>query len=217
MVAEFSRHMRRAITAARALKIAMPNEEIIRKEVSTVLATEPYEVGRLRICIGVSGLTVTHDSYQDAIENAFITFSPHTSKVKGEQYKTFPYDSHYEVVDEAKLHGFDDAIIFNSSNNVTETALSNLLFRIDGKWITPPITAGILPGVMRAISIERSDVEVRNVHITEVPTATDVLLLNSLKIAQPVEQIGEMRLECGEASRAMVAQIRGKLEFFSVG
>lgn len=215
-IAEFTRHMRRALTAATATGIRMPGEEIIREEVSKVLAENPHPVGRLRICFTVNALVITHDPYEDLVESGFLTFSPHTSKAIGEQFKTFPYEERYEIVDEARAHGFDDAIIFNNLNNVTETGLSNLAFLFDGRWITPPISAGILPGTMRSLAIEKCGVEVRNIHITEVPEVDEVTLLSSLKIAQSVEQIGEMRLPCGEASKAFALQMREKVQYFSV-
>ena len=215
-VAEFTRHMRRALTAAKATGIRMPSEESIRSEVARTLSDNPLPIGRLRICFTNSSLVITHDPYEELIEGGFLTFSPHTSKAIGEQFKTFPYDSHYEIVDEARAHGFDDAIIFNSSNNVTETGISNLAFLFGDTWFTPPITAGILPGTMRSLAIEKCGVQVRNIHITEVPQADEVTLLSSLKIAQQVEQIGEMRLKCGEASQSFVAQMREKVEYFSV-
>jgi branched-subunit amino acid aminotransferase/4-amino-4-deoxychorismate lyase len=217
LVAEFGRHMRRALSASQSLGIRMPNEESIRNQVQSVLNENPYRIGRLRICISNSGLVVTHDEYDEITEGGYLTFSPHTSKAKGEQFKTYPYDEHYEVVDEARAHGFDDAMIFNSANNVTETGLSNIALFIDGLWVTPPITAGILPGVMRAIAVERCDVQVRNVHITEVPSATEIVLLGSLRIAQPVVQVGEMRLANGAEAATLVAQMREKVEYFSVG
>jgi branched-subunit amino acid aminotransferase/4-amino-4-deoxychorismate lyase len=208
--------MRRALTAAKATGIRMPGEESIRSEVARTLSDNPLPIGRLRICFTNSSLVITHDPYEELIEGGFLTFSPHTSKAIGEQFKTFPYDSRYEVVDEARAHGFDDAIIFNSSNNVTETGISNLAFLFGDTWFTPPITAGILPGTMRSLAIEKCGVQVRNIHITEVPQADEVTVLSSLKIAQPVEQIGEMRLKCGEASQSFVAQMREKVEYFSV-
>jgi branched-chain amino acid aminotransferase len=215
-VAEFTRHMRRALTAAKATGIRMPSEESIRSVVARTLTENPVSIGRLRICFTQNSVVITHDPYEELVEGGFLTFSPHTSKAIGEQFKTFPYDSHYEVVDEARAHGFDDAMIFNSSNNVTETGISNLAFLFGDTWLTPPISAGILPGTMRSLAIDKCGVQVRNIHITEVPLADEVTLLSSLKIAQPVEQIGEMRLSCGEASRSFVAQMREKVEYFSV-
>jgi len=215
-VAEFTRHMRRALTAATATGIKLPGEELIRSKVAQVIDENPHAIGRLRICFTKTELVITHDEYVDLAEGGYLTFSPHTSKAIGEQFKTFPYDSHYEVVDEARAHGFDDAIIFNSANNVTETGISNLAFLFDQTWYTPPIGAGILPGTMRSLAIEKCGVEVRNIHITEVPQASEIFLLSSLKIAQPVVQVGEMRLPCGEASQSFGRQMREKVEYFSV-
>lgn len=215
-VAEFTRHMRRALTASRATGITMPDEEAVRLEVAQVIAKNPHSVGRLRLCFTNVDFVVSHDPYEDLTEGGYLTFSVLTSKAEGEQFKTFPYDEHYEVVDEARVHGFDDAIIFNKANNVTETGLSNLAFLFDGTWFTPPISAGILPGTMRSLAIEKCGVQVRNIHITEVPQADEIFLLSSLKIAQPVVQVGEMRFPCGPASQAFGALMREKIEYFSV-
>ena len=161
-VAEFGRHMRRALSASQALRIRMPSEESLRAEVERVLQENPFQLGRLRICIGKDSLAITHDEYVEVSEAGFLTFSPHTSKAKGEQFKTYPYDEHYEVVDEARAHGFD-------------------------------------------------------IHITQVPQAREIVLLGSLKVAQPIQQIGEMRIECGEIAQSFAAQMREKVEYFSVG
>jgi branched-subunit amino acid aminotransferase/4-amino-4-deoxychorismate lyase len=215
-IIEFNRHMRRALTAAEFTGIRMPSEEFIRNEVAKALQSTPQTIGRLRISFAASEFVVTHDEYTDVNEAGFLTFSPHTSQAQGEQYKTFPYDSHYEILDEARAQGFDDAIIFNKRNDVTETAISNIAFLFGSTWYTPPISTGILPGVMRAIAIERCGVEVRNIHITEVPEADEICILGSMKIAQPIQQLGEHRLLCGVESQAFVAKMREKVEYFSV-
>ena len=100
---------------------------------------------------------------------------------------------------------------------MTETAISNIALLIDSNWVTPPIGAGILPGVMRAIAIERCGVEVRNIHITEIPHVQSAILLSSLKIAQEVSHIGEQELITGARSRVLAQEMRQKVEFFSVG
>lgn len=215
-IAELTRHMRRALKASNALEIEMPGEEELRVAIADVLAANPHPVGRLRICFSKSGLTITHDEYVEMTEGGFLTFSPVTSKAVGEQFKCYPYDAHHEIVDEARAHGFDDAIVFNKANNVTETGISNLAFLFGDTWWTPPITAGILPGTMRSLAIEKCGVQVRNIHITEVPQADEIFLLSSLKIAQPVLQVGEMRFPCGDSSQAFGALMREKLQFYSV-
>lgn len=213
---ELARHMRRAVKAASALDIEMPPEDEIREQIAEELSLHQHPVGRLRICIAIGNLTVSHDPYEDVLEGAFLTFHPYTSKLVGEQQKRYPYIDRLQIVKEAKSLGFDDAIVFNSANHVTETGVSNIAFLFEDTWWTPPIGAGILPGVMRAIAIERCGMKVRDVHISEVPAAREIALLGSLKIIQPVQQLGEMRLP-QEAGVELQALMRGKLERFSVG
>ena len=64
-VAEFTRHMRRALTASQATGITMPGEEAIRSEVAKVISEDPHSIGRLRLCFSKGGFVVTHDPYED--------------------------------------------------------------------------------------------------------------------------------------------------------
>ena len=48
----------------------------------------------------------------------------------------------------------EDVILVNERNEVTETTISNLAVLRGGKWITPPLFSGLLPGVMRAAMLE---------------------------------------------------------------
>lgn len=208
--------MRRARKSAQALEIAMPDEEILRSEIDACLNLSPHPIGRLRICISHGGFVVTHDPYEDIETLARLTFHSTSTHAVGEQVKTYPYDWNYQVLDTARDYGFDDAILFNTENNVTETAISNLVLRIDGTWVTSPISAGILPGVMRAIAIERCGVTVRNIHISEIPEVEEALLLSSLKIAQPVSHIGDFSMQLSPSVLELEAKIRASVEYFSV-
>ena len=215
-VAEVGRHMRRALGAAEALSIPMPDEEVLRSEIYAAMQLSSHALGRLRICISDSGFVVTHDQYEDLAGDARLTFYSTSSAAHGEQYKTYPYDDHYLILDEARDYGFDDAIIFNKANEVTETSLSNIAFLIADQWVTPPISAGILPGTMRAIAIERHDVAVRPIHISEIADVQAAVLLSSLKIAQPVSHIGDHRLSALEHSRELATKMRASIQYFSV-
>ena len=216
MIGELGRHMRRALSSASYFGFSLPNEEVLRSEVAEVIAKEDFPIGRLRACFSKDDYSFSYSQYLEDVEPARLTFHSTTSQVDGLQHKTYPYDSHFAVLDEAIMYGFDDAIVFNSQNEITETAIANLALLIDGRWVTPPITAGVLPGVMRAVAIERCDINVAPVHISEVVRCDAALLLNSLKIARPVSHIGEYQLHALPQAYEKAAQIREKVEYFSV-
>jgi branched-subunit amino acid aminotransferase/4-amino-4-deoxychorismate lyase len=117
----------------------------------------------------------------------------------------------------ARDEGYHDSILFNEKNEITETAVANLAFRINSEWVTPPISSGILPGVVRAIAIEECGVRVRTIHISEIPDVESGFLLSSLRIAQPISYIGDMKLQIGDAARHLEEQIRSHSQPVSVG
>lgn len=210
-----ARHMRRALDSARSLGLKMPPEEELRTDLRKILHDEPHEVGKLRICIYADGFHLSHDEYTEPTSPLRFTFFSQT--VLGEEHKQFPYDHRFELLKSAQDEGFDDCILFNVKNEVTESAVANLLFLIQGTWVTPPISAGVLPGVIRAIAIEECDVKVRPIHISEIADVESAFSLASLRIAQPISHIGEMKLKIGDASEDMEARIRSHTQPHSVG
>ncbi len=51
----------------------------------------------------------------------------------------------------AEAQGAFDALFFNERGELTEGGRSNVFVRFDGRWITPPLSCGLLPGVTRAV------------------------------------------------------------------
>jgi para-aminobenzoate synthetase/4-amino-4-deoxychorismate lyase len=54
----------------------------------------------------------------------------------------------------AQAQGFDEALYFNTSNQLAEGAISNVFLLIAGRWLTPHLDAGILPGIWRQQMIQ---------------------------------------------------------------
>lgn len=50
---------------------------------------------------------------------------------------------------EAARAGVDEALLHNTAGRVAEGAAANLFLFADGRWLTPPVAEGCLPGVMR--------------------------------------------------------------------
>lgn len=50
---------------------------------------------------------------------------------------------------EAQTAGADDALLLNGRGDLAEATSSNVFLRLEGKWVTPRIADGALPGVAR--------------------------------------------------------------------
>ncbi len=185
-----SRHMRRALNTARRNDLSFPNEELIRRAVTETIAANPFDIGRLRIHFADNGnLCVTHQEYVEIARAANLGITKHSQEANGIVEKRYPYNERLQLLTQAQGAGLDDFVLFNGEDKVTETAIANLVFQIDGKWVTPPLSDGVLPGVMRGLFIEKAGVLVRQIHVDQVPLITSGFVVSSLKIAQPIAQI----------------------------
>ncbi|MBD3243478.1 MAG: aminodeoxychorismate synthase, component I, partial [Chitinivibrionales bacterium] len=87
-----------------------------------------------------------------------------------------------------------DVIFINGHGAVTEGARSNVFVRIGGMLYTPPVTAGLLPGVLRRRLLERGACRERSLTIRELRTADALYCGNSVRglvAVQLVESSGD--------------------------
>lgn len=75
----------------------------------------------------------------------------------------------------------DDVVLVNPSGNVTETTVANIAARIDGTWCTPPLTEGCLPGIGRALAVERGELLERPLSVDELHGAEQIALISSAR------------------------------------
>ncbi|KAG2154551.1 aminotransferase [Suillus clintonianus] len=58
-------------------------------------------------------------------------------------------------LDPPASHAPDDVILYNTRNIVTESSVCNVAFYRNGRWVTPPLAAGCISGVLRRWLIEQ--------------------------------------------------------------
>jgi len=93
---------------------------------------------------------------------------------------------------EAEQRGGFDMLFFNERDELTEGGRSNVLVKLDGRWYTPPLAAGVLPGVMRALLLQDQDWAATERVITraDLLRAERVVLCNALRGVIDVDVVG---------------------------
>jgi branched-chain amino acid aminotransferase len=214
---ELARHMRRAATAARKFEIKLPGEELIRDAIAALLIAEPHHLGRLRLLFSKEWFVAVHQSYVEIAEPAKLTVIDESRLVDPIAFKTFPYSHRTGLLQLAQRDGFDEIICVNESGEITEGAVSNFLFRIDGNWITTPLSAGVLPGVQRSIVIERCGVTVQSLTRKEMERVDSAIVISSLKIGLAVASIDNRDLIFDDQGHSFLDEIRAQTHAHSVG
>ena len=75
---------------------------------------------------------------------------------------------------EAKRHGYDDGIALDPQGHACETSGANLFCLLDGRVITPPLEASVLPGITR--SCVMTLIREEGVELVEQRIAREMLL-----------------------------------------
>lgn len=117
------------------------------------------------------GLSVMVSSWQRVTDNAI----PPRGKLGGS------YVNASFIRDEAREHGFDDAIVLNARGKAGEGSVSNLMMVRDGTLVTPPVSGDILEGINRRAILELAHdlgvpVVEREIDRTELYVADELFL-----------------------------------------
>lgn len=74
-----------------------------------------------------------------------------------------------------------DLIFTNERDELTEGASHNIVVRIDGELVTPPLECGLLPGVFREELLDRGEIRERIVTAAQLKMAEEIHLINSVR------------------------------------
>ncbi|MFG5410220.1 aminotransferase class IV [Piscinibacter sakaiensis] len=83
----------------------------------------------------------------------------------------------------AEAAGAFDTLFLTADGRLVEGGRSSLFLRLDGRWYTPPLTDGALPGVMRAEVLDdpRWAAAERTLRLDDLVRAEAVMVCNALR------------------------------------
>ena len=96
------------------------------------------------------------------------------------QCKTFAYGPSIQARRQGQAAGADDALLPSSSGELSCGTTTNLMVRSGSGWITPPLSSGCLPGIMRQRALVLGVAQEQSIDETALVGSSGALLINSL-------------------------------------
>ncbi|WP_063533533.1 bifunctional anthranilate synthase component I family protein/class IV aminotransferase [Burkholderia sp. MSMB1589WGS] len=92
---------------------------------------------------------------------------------------------------DAQARGAFDMLFFNERGELTEGGRTNVFVKLDGRWFTPPLSSGVLPGVMRGALLDDPawQASERVMTLGDVLRADALMLTNALRGAVPARLV----------------------------
>ncbi len=211
-------HIKRWEKSALLLGMANPPEadwieELINQAVQRCNASETDAALRInwsRGCLETRGINIPISSTNPSTHRFWLefncispTFQPITTLISKHerrnpysnlsQCKTFGYGQSIQARREAQLAGFDDALLLSTNNELCCGSTANILIFRKGKWLTPRLKSGCLPGVMRQQGLNRGLFQ--EAELSAIPQSKDQwVLMNSLG-CRPIQKLNNTQLE----------------------
>ncbi len=96
-------------------------------------------------------------------------------------HKTTDYSFFRKITEKAGKEGCFDGIILNEKGNVTQCGKFNIYFeKKGGEIITPPLSEGVLPGIMRTELLNKRFAKEEKVRLKDLPNFTKTYVSNAL-------------------------------------
>lgn len=87
--------------------------------------------------------------------------------------------------------GYDDVLLHNERNEITESCIANIVVEMNGRLLTPPVQSGILAGTYRNHLLEQEKIEERVIHVEDLHSCSRIYLINSVRRMWEVTIDGE--------------------------
>ena len=185
-------HLQRLAASAEYFGFPCDTATIARGVMSIEPATRPR---RLRILLD------RHDRYGRALlETSWLDPSTPTvrlavssMRVRSDDpflcHKTTRRDTYDDARAEFPDGVVDDVLLVNERGEVVETTVANLLYELDGRWYTPPLTSGGLPGVGRQALLAYGAVTERVLPLAELDDCSALDVVSSLRGRRPAVRL----------------------------
>jgi para-aminobenzoate synthetase/4-amino-4-deoxychorismate lyase len=180
------RHLIRLASSARAFgfpfDLAAARQRVIA-ECAVIADEHDY---RLRLVLTPSGEIQLHSAPLQLVQQPVrLLLSPIVMSSEDVllAHKTSLRHVYDEGWQQAERVGAFDTLFFNEHGKLTEGGRSNVLIKLDDQWVTPPLSAGVLPGVMRSLLLEDTDWNVieRSITLMDLRRAQAVCVCNALR------------------------------------
>lgn len=184
-------HLERITKSASELKIDFDLNKAIRLIQETCSQLDAHLIHRMRLDLSSDGLLSLKTAVIQHIEPGPVlwasdllmtdTTMSSADRLLGHKVtRRRLYDQAWLAAE--KLGAFD-ALFINEQGFVTEGGRSNVFIKKDGQWLTPPLSSGCLPGVMRSIVLKDAKHQAleQNITRTDVLNAEEVIFTNALR------------------------------------
>jgi branched-chain amino acid aminotransferase len=214
---ELSRHLQRLRASAARLGFEVPlTDQVLSARLDAVLARAQNTESYIRLIVSrgvgdisyhferVKGPTVVivvkpcetypEAHYREGVTLAVVSIRRNHPRALDPAIKSSNLLNNILAVREAQSRGAEEALLLNDDDEITEGASTNLFIGKSGSLLTPPLAAGILAGVTRAVVFDLAlslglPLREETLRVAHLLAADEAFLTSTTREAVPVRAV----------------------------
>lgn len=124
--------------------------------------------------------------------------------------KTLNYLDSIIAASEAVEKGFDEALFLNLAGRVACVAAGNIFALYGREIVTPPVTDGALPGIVRGFILDECGGRERSLDLAGLLAADAIFVTNSLRLIAPIIRVDDTMF--GSGTNRTVGELQRRLQ-----
>jgi len=199
------RHLERLAASAAGLGLPPISMESVRAGIAAVVSANELGDAALRVTLtsgpgptgsargeGPPTIVVSSSAAPDWAPTSSVWVAPWPRNERGAMVgiKTTSYAENVVALAWSRERGGDEALLVNLAGNLCEGTGSNLFVVVNDRLLTPPLSAGCLAGVTRALILEASvGAEEADLSRADLAGATEAFLTSSTRHVHPIATV----------------------------
>ncbi len=188
-------HLARLARSATLLDFLFQHAQVLAKLDAALAETAIGVKSRLRLALARDGdidiTSAKHLPQPDGPVQLLIDSNPLPGPRHLAMHKTTLRAEYDDGLRRAETRGAFDTLFFTADGRLVEGGRSNVFALIDGRWSTPPLSDGALPGVMRGLLLDDPTWQAseRTLRLSDLRRARSLIVCNALRGAVPARLV----------------------------
>lgn len=178
----YNEHLKRLKEAAQYYEYPY-HQATLEDQLSKLLRNLEQETYRLKINLTKSGKFILDcqilEDLPKSFQKAILVKQEDKDSQSAFAYFKTSYRPHRQPAQQEQIYHLSDG-------RLTETSIGNLVLEVDGEWVTPPVSLGLLDGIYRRHLLETGKVTERVLTLADLKAATAVYACNALRGLYPL-------------------------------
>ncbi|HEX2138586.1 MAG TPA: aminodeoxychorismate synthase component I [Woeseiaceae bacterium] len=170
--------------------------EAAKREIDRFARELPARPCKVRVQLHREGrLTLSHDELADAPSGSMLRLAMAREPVDKSDPFLYHKTTERSAFDQARqgVGECDDVLLWNREREITESTIANVVVRLGGRLLTPPVECGLLPGTFRAKLLREGSIAEAKVSLEQLDQVEEIFLVNSVRGWMPCRLVPDPR------------------------